>query len=299
MPDAIRAAVERGAKGEPTRVNLALNRPNGETIDFDFSLTPVVDADGKVKYLVPEGRDISELKRAQLALIQSEKLAAVGRLAASIAHEINNPLEAVMNLIFLAMTRELEPETAALLKTADHELRRVSVIANQTLRFHKQASNPEPLLTGELFSAVLGIYEGRLRNANISVELSDRAREPVVCFAGDVRQVLSNLIGNAIDAMSNRGGRLLLRSHLATDWPDDRKGIVLTVADTGTGISSEDIERVFEPFFTTKGVGGTGLGLWVSKEVAMRHNGTLKVRSCNSPQHSGTVFRFFLPLSEP
>ena len=111
--------------------------------------------------------------------------------------------------------------------------------------------------------------------------------------------MLSNLIGNAIDAMSNRGGRLLLRSHLATDWPDDRKGIVLTVADTGTGISSEDIERVFEPFFTTKGVGGTGLGLWVSKEVATRHNGTLKVRSCNSPQHSGTVFRFFLPLSEP
>ncbi len=298
MPDTIRAAVERGAAGHPTRVNIALKRPNGETIDFDFSLTPVVDAEGNVKYLVPEGRDISELKRAQLALIQSEKLAAVGRLASSIAHEINNPLEAVMNLIYLASSAELGPETAELLKTADHELRRVSVIANQTLRFHKQASGAEPLLTAELFSAVLGIYEGRLRNANISVELSDRAREPVVCFAGDVRQVLSNLIGNAIDAMSNRGGRLLLRSHLATDWPGDRKGVVLTVADTGSGISSDDVERIFEPFFTTKGAGGTGLGLWVSKEVATRHNGTLKVRSSDSPERPGTVFRFFLPMSE-
>ncbi len=272
-------------------------RPSGETIDFDFSLTPVVNSEGEVIFLVPEGRDISELKRAQLALIQSEKLAAVGRLATSIAHEINNPLEAVTNLLYLARSRPLPPDVDEYLKTADHELGRVSVIASSTLRFHKQASLPQPVEVADLFSTVLTIYEGKLRNSNISVEVSHRTQDVIICFAGDVRQVLNNLIGNAIDAMSKRGGRLLVRTHISRDWPTSRKGIVLTIADSGSGIARENMKRIFEPFFTTKGIGGTGLGIWISKEVVSRHKGTLKVRSADAPNYSGTVFRFFLPFS--
>ena len=297
MPELVRAAIERAAAGQSTRTELALIRPTGETIHFDFSLTPVVDSEDKVIYLVPEGRDISELKRAELALMQSEKLAAVGRLASSIAHEINNPLEAVTNLLFLARNHVTSPETAAYLRSADHELRRVSVIANQTLRFHRQASSPQPIHSSDLFSTVISIYEGKLRDANISVEISHSTKEPIVCFAGDVRQVLNNLVGNAIDAMSKQGGRLFIRSSVSTDWTTSRKGIVFTVADTGSGIAQKNLERIFEPFFTTKGIGGTGLGLWVSKEVVSRHNGTLQVRSADVPNCSGTVFRFFLPLS--
>jgi PAS domain S-box-containing protein len=296
MPEMVRGVIEGAAAGRSGRTEVALIRPSGETINFDFSLTPVLDSDGKVVYLVPEGRDISERKRAEQALLQSEKLAAVGRLASSIAHEINNPLEAVTNLLYLARNQSVPHEVEEYLKAADYELRRVSVIANQTLRFHKQASSPQPAQVTDLLSTVLSIYEGKLRNSNISVEVVHRTQEPIVCFSGDVRQVLNNLVGNAIDAMSNRGGRLLIRTQNATSWLTNRKGIVFTIADTGSGIAPKDLERIFEPFFTTKGIGGTGLGLWVSKEVVTRHNGTLNVHSSVEPGCSGTVFRFFLPF---
>ena len=297
MPEAVRTAVQAAAAGQSTRTEMALIRPSGETIHFDFSLTPVVDSEGNVIYLVPESRDITELKRAQHALVQSEKLAAVGRLASSIAHEINNPLEAVTNLLYLSRNHSASPEVQEYLKLADHELRRVSVIANQTLLFHRQPSNPEPTHAADLFSTVLTIYEGKLHNSAISVETNYRTNQPVVCFAGDVRQVLNNLVGNAIDAMSKQGGRLLIRSNVSRDWSTNTKGIVFTVADTGSGITRDDASRIFEPFFTTKGIGGTGLGLWISKEVVSRHNGTLNVRSSVAPNGSGTVFRFFLPFS--
>ncbi len=295
MPELIRAAVERAAAGQPTSTELHVIQASGEVIPFDFALTPVFDSDGKVIFLVPEGRDITQLKQAERALVQSEKLAAVGRLASSIAHEINNPLEAVTNLLYLARHLTDSPEVEEYLATADHELRRVSAIANQTLRFHKQTSSPQPIHAEDMFSTVLSIYEGKLRNSNISVELLHRTKEPIVCFAGDVRQVLSNLVGNAIDAMP-QGGRLLMRTNTTTDWETNRKGIVFTVADTGNGISPEDQKKIFEAFFTTKGFGGTGLGLWVSQEVVERHEGTLRVRSSQALSHSGSVFRFFLPF---
>lgn len=296
-PELVREAVAHAAAGEPYLSEIALLRPDGELFPFDFSLTPVFDKEGKVIFIVPEGRDLRELKRAQRALLESEKIAAVGRLASSIAHEINNPLEAVTNLLYLARQRASLPQVQEYLQAADHELRRVSAIANQTLRFHKQASKPESIDAAELFSTVLSIYEGRLRNSRIAIEGRHRAMQPVVCFQGDVRQVLNNLVGNAIDAMSG-GGRLLIRSQTLTEWKTGRKGVVFTVADTGNGMSPATQEHIFEPFFTTKGMAGTGLGLWVSQEVARRHQGVLRLRSSQSPQHHGTVFRFFLPFAE-
>ena len=251
-------------------------------------------ADGIVTF----SRDISERRLASLALIQSEKLAAVGRLASSIAHEINNPLESVTNLLYIASHSTDVPEIHRMLTIADQELRRVAVITNQTLRFHKQSSLPQTITCLDLFSTVLTMYEGKIRNAGIQVEKRKRANQPVRIFEGDIRQVLNNLVGNAIDAMP-RGGRLLLRSREATLWTTGAKGLVLTVADTGSGIPASLLQKVFEAFFTTKGIAGTGLGLWISKDIVDRHHGALHLRSSQQPSHSGTVLTLFLPFDNP
>ena len=238
-------------------------------------------------------RNVTEQRQTTAALMQSEKLAVVGRLAASIAHEINNPLESVTNLLYLARHSQDFTEVQHYLETAERELRRVSVISNQTLRFYRQSTKPRLVTCQDLCQSALSIYQGRLLNSNVEVQTRKRALEPVMCFDGEIRQVLSNLIGNAIDAMHHAGGRLFIRSNQATDWATGRQGLVLTVADTGSGINPEVMKRIFDPFFTTKGFGGTGLGLWVSQEIVARHHGALRVRSS---QGKGTVFNLFLPF---
>ncbi|MFC6644978.1 ATP-binding protein [Granulicella cerasi] len=239
--------------------------------------------------------DITERKKTEAALIQAEKLAAVGRLASSIAHEINNPLEAVTNLVYLARQGQDAQDIHTFLDLAEQELKRVSVIVNQTLRFHKQSTRPTPCHAKDLFDSTLGLYEGRLRNCNIKVDLRSNAGTSIECFEGDIRQVLSNLVGNAIDAMP-QGGRLILAAREATDILSGRRGIRFTIADTGVGISRATSARIFDAFFTTKGHSGTGLGLWISADIIQRHGGTLRLRSSQSPEHHGTVFTLFLPF---
>jgi PAS domain S-box-containing protein len=263
---------------------------------LDFVYQPWREADGTISGIIALGVDVTESKRAELALMQTEKLAAVGRLASSIAHEINNPLESVTNLLYLARESAWNPETREYLDIADRELRRVSVIANQTLRFYKQSSKPQLITCEELIGSAISVYQGRLVNSNVEVERRKRAKRPVLCFEGEIRQVLSNLIVNAIDAMHPHGGRLLMRSREGTDWKTGRKGLIFTVADTGSGMSSDTVARIFEPFFTTKEIGGTGLGLWVSHEIVQRHGGTLAVRSSQRQGCSGAVFTLFLPF---
>jgi PAS domain S-box-containing protein len=295
MIEQMQAIVKRAAAGQPTRTELSLTQPSGNVIIFDFSLTPVFDTDSKVLYMVPEARDISDLKRAESALIQSEKLAAVGRLAASIAHEINNPLEAVTNLLYLAQHAQSPESVQSFVEAAERELRRVAIITNQTLRFHKQSTNPEEIYPSELIETVLSVHERRLKIGKITAELRQDPSGPIVCFAGDVRQVLNNLISNSIEAMDGSGGRLLVRTHVSRNWETLQPGFIITVADTGSGIPADKIRHIFDPFFTTKGSSGNGLGLWISKEIASRQGGSLQVRSCAREGASGTVFRFFLP----
>ncbi len=239
--------------------------------------------------------DITARKRVESALVQSEKLAAVGRMASSIAHEINNPLESVTNLLYIASGANDLDEVREHLETADRELRRVSAITSQTLRFHKQLTSPTEISGKELLNGVLSIYQGRLLNANIRVEMLCRVRRPVCCFEGEIRQVLSNLIGNAIDAMHSVGGRLLLRCRAGHDRTG-REGLFITVADNGPGMSQETCARAFEPFFTTKGFAGTGLGLWVSQEIIDRHKGRLRLRSTQRSPGYSTVITLFLPF---
>ena len=260
-----------------------------DPLNIWFQIQPRPSDDGIVVFF----RDITEQKKTNEALIKNEKLAAVGRLAASIAHEINNPLESVTNLLFLARNSETLDEAKAFLLTADQELRRVSAIANQTLKFHKQASNATAITCEELTESILSIYHARMLNASVTLEERNRCALPVTCFEGEIRQVLANLVGNGVDAMSAQGGRLLIRSRNGHNWKTGAEGLVITVADTGSGIAPAVAKRIFEPFFTTKGFGGTGLGLWVSQEIVARHKGTLQVRS---RQGQGTVFTMFLPF---
>jgi len=287
--------------GEPfvgRRTPIHLARTPSEPLEerfLDFVYQPRRDADGTISGIIVLGVDVTESKRAELALMQTEKLAAVGRLASSIAHEINNPLESVTNLLYLARETAINPQTREYLYIADRELRRVSVIANQTLRFHRQSSKPKPVTCDELIDSALTVYQGRLLNSHVQVEQRTRYVRPIMCFDGEIRQVLSNLIGNAIDAMHPGGGRLIMRTREGVQWKTGRSGIIITVADTGSGMSPKTAQRIFEPFFTTKDVAGTGLGLWVSHEIVERHGGALTVRSSQRAGHSGTVFTLFLP----
>jgi PAS domain S-box-containing protein len=255
----------------------------------------IVSQEGTPVAIVGINMDITDRKLAESALLQTEKLAAVGRLASSIAHEINNPLESVTNLLYLARRTSARPLVDEYLDGAERELRRVAAITNQTLRFYKQTTRPSLVDCSELFEEALSLYQGRLLNSNIEVERRKRATRPAMCLEGEIRQVLSNLLGNAIDAMP-MGGRLILRSREATHWKTGTKGLMLTVADTGTGISPQIQERIFDAFFSTKGIGGTGLGLWVSKEIVARHRGHLTVRSSVNSHAHGTIFALFLPF---
>ena len=287
------------AAGEPV-INFPLEgelvtRP-GEHRYWTVSYFPVFAADGTVQAITAASLEITQQKKTEMALMQSEKLAVMGRLAASIAHEINNPLESLTNLLYLA-ARSGDPEKVQeYIHTAERELRRVSAISSQTLRFHKQASSPRAITCKELIDSVLSLYQGRIVNSGIRIEERVRALRPLRCFEGEIRQVLSNLVSNAVDAMHPLGGRLLLRTREATNWITGERGVTFTVADTGTGIPPSALNRIFEAFFTTKDIGGTGLGLWVSSEIVNRHRGAFRVRSTQKQGHSGTVFTMFLPF---
>jgi signal transduction histidine kinase len=263
---------------------------------LDFVYQPLREEDGSVSGIIALGVDVTENKRAQKALIQNEKLAAVGRLSASIAHEINNPLGAVTNLLYLAGLTGSLSEVQDYLHRADSELRRISAITNQTLSFSKQSSSMKTVNGAELLGGVIDIFQSRLLNGRVRVEQRVRSHDPIRCSEGEIRQVLSNLISNAIESMQSSGGRLLLRCRCATNWSNGRRGLSITVADTGTGIHPDVRKKIFEPFFTTKGQSGTGLGLSVSLDIVTRHEGSLRVRSTQVPNHSGTVFTLFLPF---
>lgn len=286
--------------GEPYRANgakidlvqVAGQGPQPRTVDFVFQ--PLREADGSVSGIIVLGVDVTERKQAERALIQNEKLAAVGRLAASIAHEINNPLEAVTNLLYLANESRAMEEARKYLQLADSELRRAAAITTQTLRFHRQSSDPVALRGEDVLESMVSLFQGRILNAQVVVIRRALPARVAICFDGEIRQVLGNLFSNALDAM-RANDRLVVGSREGVEWVSGRRGLLLTIADSGTGMPPEVRARIFEPFFTTKGIGGTGLGLWITRDIVRRHHGTLRVRSSQRPGSSGTVFRIFLP----
>jgi signal transduction histidine kinase len=262
---------------------------------------PVRPTPEKVRWVGAIVTDVSERKSSEDALRRTEKLAATGRLAASIAHEINNPLEAITNLLYLLRSFcHLDAVALNYVTIAEQEVRRMSAITQQTLRFYRQSTLPTRATMEELLGAVLDMYSPRMSTLGITLERNYDPALEMFCFAGEIRQVISNLVSNAMDATSG-GGRLLVRARRSRDWVHPhREGVRITVGDTGKGMTSETKRRLFEAFFTTKGATGTGLGLWVSHEIILKHHGVIHLRSrvASDRNASGTVFQIFFPHKE-
>ena len=270
-------------------------RKDGTPFWNELSLSPIRNREGRLTHFVGIQTDVTARVEFEMALRESEKLAAVGRLASSIAHEINNPLESLMNLIYLAQHTDPTSGQEDYLRQADRELQRVKLITSQSLRFYKQSTKPQAIGCTELLVSVLDLYQTRLENSMVKVERRERSTQSIVCMESEIRQVLNNLVSNAIDAMHGTGGTLYVRSREATEWRGAAKGVLITIADNGGGMSPETMKDMYKAFFTTKGIKGTGLGLWISSEIVERHRGRLRVRSRQAGERSGTVFELFLP----
>jgi signal transduction histidine kinase len=233
---------------------------------------------------------------AEEVLRRSEKLAVTGRLAASIAHEINNPLASVTNLLYLIGGSSSLEETKTYTQMAATELARVSEIVTQTLQFYREPNKPVIVQVTEIVDSALTLYQPRLRAAEIVIERDFRECSPIMAMAGELRQVILNLIGNSLDAIGHDGTLKIRASNAREHRNGSRPGVRLTVADSGSGIPPEIRKTLFEPFVSTKGDTGTGLGLWVSSQIVQRHGGTIQVKSRASSPCTGAVFSVFLPL---
>jgi PAS domain S-box-containing protein len=262
---------------------------------WDVRITPALDKKGNIERLVAVSRDMTELKAAQQLAFQSEKLAAAGRLAATMAHEINNPLEAVTNFIYLAMTAKgLPEEVCRHLEIADRELARVSQIAQQTLGFYRGTSNDRWISVADLIRDVLVVYDRKLAYKQIEAVVSVAPDLKLFGRQGELRQALSNLLTNAIDA-SRSSGKIWIRARRSRRWDaDGADGVRITLADNGSGMSPEVQKKIFVPFFTTKSEIGTGIGLWATRTLIEQRGGFLRFHS-REGEKSGTVMSIFLP----
>lgn len=257
-----------------------------------------VNADGKVVRILGVLANINHRKQAEEALLRAEKLAVAGRLAASVAHEINNPMEAVANMLFLiSMTDSIE-EARTQASIALEELMRIALVAQSTLKFHRETGSPKSALLSEVMDSVLTMFRAKLNSMEIAVDLKAERERPIHCMLSETQQIFANLIANAIEAM-DQNDRLFIRIRPSRDWRDrTTPGMRVTICDTGGGIDRVMVGRIFEPFFTTKTETGTGLGLWVVAQLLERHKGSVRVRSSRRPGASGTAFSVFLPFGD-
>jgi two-component system CheB/CheR fusion protein len=235
---------------------------------------------------------------AEDAMLHTEKLALAGRLAASVAHEINNPLEAVANMLYLITLTDTTEEAQRHATNALDELMRISLIAHSMLKFHRQTGTRKVVLLSEVLDTVLALFRAMMQGMDIVLKVEVGAKVPIACMPSEAQQTFANLVENAIEAMQ-RGGRLLIRLKASRDWRDCRaEGMRVTICDSGTGINRAILRRIFEPFYTTKAETATGLGLWVVTQLVERHKGRLKVWSSQRGELSATVFSVFLPIGD-
>ena len=241
-------------------------------------------------------RDISERKRTEEALLRSEKLASVGRMAATIAHEINNPLAAITNTLFLARMKADEPASVReFLDVAEDELKRITHITRQTLGFYRENSGPAIVNVNAVMESAVDVMKSKIGAKHAVIEKDWDGEVNVSAIAGELRQVFSNLLGNGLDAI-DEGGTIKLRVSLSPDFKDGKRTARVTVADNGKGIAAKSMPHIFEPFYTTKGTVGTGLGLWVTKQIIDKHHGKIRLRSSTDGARRGTVFMVILPV---
>lgn len=263
---------------------------------WDTIITPIRDANGNVVRLLSISRDITEQKQAQRALLSSEKLAVLGRMAASIAHEINNPLEAVINLLYLAQTNLNAPGTVRnYLEIAQQEMQRVAHITRQTLGFYRERSAPTAISVNSVLGSAVDLLKGKIKVKNATVLAAQSADNlQAMAVPGELRQIFSNLLANSLDAIEAKG-TIRLRVSRSTCPHSGYPRVRITIADNGKGINATTLPHIFEPLFTTKEKTGSGLGLWVSKQLVEKHGGYLAVRSNTGVPHRGTTFSVVIP----
>jgi PAS domain S-box-containing protein len=260
-------------------------------VEVSLTISPIRDSQGNIVGSSKIARDISDRKKFERLLMQSEKLAATGRMAATIAHEINNPLDSVMNLVYLARTSlPANSKVLQYLLTAERELERVSHIARQTLGYYRDPGPPSTIRLEQLIEDLLNLYHSNLLAANVAVDCSFAHQRTVMGSRDELMQVFSNLVINAIDAMPE-GGVLTI-----TTREIGEEGVEISLRDNGTGISRENLERVFEPFFSTKDERGTGIGLWVARQLLEKRGGSIHIESSTDFPRNGTTVSVFLPF---
>ena len=287
--------IRRGERVEHFETNRLTK--SGERIVVSLTVSPVRDEAGAVIGASKTARDITQLKKTEQALRMTERLASVGRMAATVAHEINNPLEAVTNLVYLAKGVAARDDVRHYLNTIEEELNRISHITKQTLGFYRETIAPSAVRVGEMLSPVISILSMRLRNKRIEIRPEIRKDPEIYAVAGEIRQLIANLVSNSIDAVDS-GGLIRIRIDANRSNRHNPTGIRITIADSGRGIPPSDRAKLFEPFFTTKQDVGTGLGLWVCTNIVQRHQGSIRVKSSTSPGRSWTVFSVFLPTRQ-
>jgi PAS domain S-box-containing protein len=265
---------------------------DGRRIDVSLTVSPVRDDAGRIVGAAKIARDISQKKETESALRTTERLAAVGRLAATVAHEINNPLEAVTNLVYLARSAAVRPDVREFLVSAEEELERVAQLTRQTLGFYRETKGVATINVGNAVTSFLPVFSSRARNKDVTLNTDIRTHVAIEAVPGEIRQVIGNLVANSIDAVAP-GGRIMIRVSGAQRGGND--GIRLTVSDDGHGIPAHVRSQLFQPFFTTKRDVGTGLGLWVCKSIVEKHGGAIRLRTNTAPGRSGTAVSVFLP----
>lgn len=275
-----------------------LRNPDREAFPVHYSATALLAEDGKTMGVVLTLIDITERRLNKQALQASEKLAITGRLAASIIHEILNPLDAVANLQYL-ITVDTDPEQQAKhLAMAREELARTLLIARNMLNLYREADHPVAIDLVELTKGVLMLVEHRATQLGIGFEQHYEENCFIEGFPAELRQVISNVLVNAIDAAGAEGKiRIEVKRRVAEEL--NCSGVLLRVTDSGAGISPENLDRLFKPFFTTKGESGTGLGLWVSRGIVQKHGGSMRLYTSQEADLHGACVEIFIPTSFP
>jgi PAS domain S-box-containing protein len=284
--------------GKDYRHDYRILLPDGEIRWVESQTKSQYDSVGQVTRLVGMITDVTHRKMAEEAMLRNEKLAVVGRLASSVAHEINNPLEAVTNLLFLVSISDNVEVAHEYANKAIDEVMRVSLITQQMLKFHRGAGVPKSMFLSEVVSAVQGLYRGKLNASRVRMNVLIENEATVVCMPGETQQIIANLVSNAIEAMPN-GGTLTVRLRPSIDWRDrHRRGMRVTFLDVGIGMSKKTMRHIFEPFFTTKAETGTGLGMWIVSQLLERQQGHIRGWSRQGAGRSGTAFSIFLPETD-
>jgi PAS domain S-box-containing protein len=272
-------------------------RKGGERIEVSLTISPVRDETGKIIGAAKIARDITQQKKAERALHTSERLAAVGRLAATVAHEINNPLAAVTNFVYLGKQRAVRDDVREFLTGAQEELKRISHLTRQTLGFYRETQGASCITLGSALQSLVPVFSYKTRHQAIDIRTEIRQDPQIYAIPGEIRQLVANLLSNSIDAVGT-AGKIRVRVSASSTYNGTRAaGVKLTIADSGPGIPLQALSRLFEPFFTTKKDVGTGLGLWICKNIVEKHHGWIRVKTSTVPGRSGTVFSVFLPAN--